>query len=281
MTLKNQLFQNPYLEYRNNIFYQKYLQCGNVFEENYLDLRGKENRIFSDDVVRQLPNIKGDHPFKMEWDARGATLKELIKRLASVHPLRYILEIGCGNGWLSYNLAASLNVEICAIDVNEMELLQGARVFVDVQNLSFIYADIFSQTLETQKFDAVILGSSVQYFHDLRKLISKIFQTLRPSGQIYIVDSPFYSSSVETTAAKKRSVEHFTNLGVPEMSKHYFHHTFDELGNFNFSILYNPRSFVSLFKRKVLKAPLSIFPIICIPHESARGHETYLVDIGI
>jgi ubiquinone/menaquinone biosynthesis C-methylase UbiE len=281
MTLKNQLFQNSALEYRNNIFYQRSLQRGNAYEENYLVLRGKENRIFSDDVVRQLPDIKDDHPFKLEWDARRATLNKLIKCLASAVPLRNILEVGCGNGWLSYNLASSLKVEVCALDVNEKELLQGARVFADAKNLSFVYADIYSRTLETQKFDAVILGSSVQYFRDLGKLISNIFQILRPSGKIYIVDSPFYSSSIEATAAKERSVEHFTNLGVPEMSKQYFHHTFDELGKFDFSILYNPRSFVSLFKRKVLKTPSSIFPIICIPQKSAREHETYLVDISI
>ena len=281
MTLKNQLFQNSSLEYRNNIFYQKNLQRGNAFEENYLDLREKENRIFSDDVVRKLPEMQNGHTFKFEWAARSETLKNLIRHLLSVGPLRYILEIGCGNGWLSYNLAASLNVEVCALDVNERELLQGARVFADVQNLSFIYADIFSQALETQKFDAVILGSSVQYFHDLKKLISKIFQILTPSGKIYIVDSPFYSSSIKANAAKRRSVEHFKTLGVPEMSQQYFHHTYDELRKFNYNILHNPRSFSSLFKRKVLNLPSSIFPIICITHKSARQHETYLVDIGI
>jgi len=41
----------------------------------------------------------------------------------------------------------------------------------------------------------------------------------------------------------------------------------DELKDFDYKILYNPTSLASLFKRKILKMPLSVFPIICISKE--------------
>jgi ubiquinone/menaquinone biosynthesis C-methylase UbiE len=263
MLLRNQLLENPYLEFHNNIFYQKDLPRNNQFEQVYLKVRESENRIYSDHIIKKLPEFDTRHPNGKEWQMRKSTLYELVKYLRE-SGARSILELGCGNGWLAHNLAVTLKIEICALDINEMELLQGAQVFGEQKNLCFVYADIFSNMLSTQKFDIIVLGSSIQYFRDLKILISKLARLLDSAGKIYIIDSPFYSSTVELNAAKKRSQDHFNSLGFPEMAQQYFHHTFDELNNFKYKILYNPRSFVSRFKRKLLNIPLSIFPIICI-----------------
>ncbi len=264
MTLRNQLLGNSSLAYENNIFYQKDFQRNNSFEETYLKLRKKENRIYTDDVVKELPEVSSSHSYKKEWDMRKSTLKKLVEYLKTDNSTERILELGCGNGWLSNNLAALLKSEICAVDVNENELLQGARVFGAQQNLCFVYTDIFSESLKAQKFNAIVLGSCVQYFHDLKHLHYRLFELLDSSAKIYIVDSPFYLSSTESNAAKKRSLNYFKSLGFPEMAEKYFHHTLDELKGFNYKILYNPTSLTSLFKRKLIKIPLSVFPIICI-----------------
>lgn len=263
MTLRNQLLENPLLEYRNNIFYQKGLQRNNPFEASYLKLREKENRIHSDEIVKKLPECDNNHPNKREWEMRKSTLNKLIKSVKASNT-GSLLELGCGNGWLSNNLAISLNAQICAVDVNELELQQGARVFKDQNNLSFVYADIFSEVFRKQKFDAIILGSSVQYFQDLGSLFTTLFELIVPSGTVYIVDSPFYNSPADSLAAKERSIRHFASLGFPEMTNQYFHHTFEELKRLNYTMIYDPKSIVSIIKRKLLKLPLSIFPIICI-----------------
>lgn len=275
MLLRNQLLENPSLEFHNNIFYQKNFPRNNEFEQVYLKVREREDRIYADDVVKSLPEFDPGHPNGKEWQMRKSTLHELVKYLRE-SGARSLLELGCGNGWLAHNLATTLKIEICAVDINEMELLQGAQVFGKRKNLCFVYADIFSNTLKIQKFDVIVLGSSIQYFRDLKILISKLMTLLDPSGGIYIIDSPFYSSTTEANAAKKRSQDHFNSLGFPEMAQQYFHHTFDELSNFKYKQLYNPRSFVSLFKRKLLNLTLSIFPIICISQDNAAPeHEKY------
>jgi len=268
MTLRKQLLENPGLAYENNIFYQKDFQRNNSFEETYLKLRKKENRIYTDDIVKELPEISSSHFFKKEWEMRKSTLKILVEYLKADNSAeRRILELGCGNGWLSNNLAVRLKAEICAVDVNEIELLQGARVFGTQQNLCFVYTDNFSESLKAQKFNAIVLGSCIQYFQDLKNLHHKLFELMGSSDRIYIADSPFYSSKAQSNAAKKRSVSYFQSLGFPEMAEKYFHHTLDELKDFNYKILYNPTSPTSLLKRKILKIPLSIFPIICISKE--------------
>jgi ubiquinone/menaquinone biosynthesis C-methylase UbiE len=161
-------------------------------------------------------------------------------------------------------VATSLQVQICAVDVNEVELTQGARVFNNDENICFAYADIFTPVFEANKFDTIILGSSVQYFSNLEILFARLFDLLEFDGCVYIVDSPFYPSKSEAENARKRSVNHFSSLKVSEMEYQYFHHTFDDLKRFKYKILYYPKSFVNLFQRKILLRPLSIFPIICI-----------------
>lgn len=263
MTLRDQLHANPFLECRGNIFYQKDLEKNNPFEKAYLNLRSRENRLLSDDVVKMLPDIDKSHPNKKEWEMRKSSLYKVIQSLKKSSAKR-VLELGCGNGWFSHKVATSLQVEICAIDVNEVELIQGARVFNNDENLCFAYADISTSVFEPDKFDAIILGSSVQYFSSLEILFGRLFDLLESDGSIYIVDSPFYPSKSEAENARKRSVDHFSSLKVSEMADQYFHHTFDELKGFNYKVIYNPKSVSSLFKRKSVGIPLSIFPIICI-----------------
>jgi ubiquinone/menaquinone biosynthesis C-methylase UbiE len=266
MTLRNQLLENSSLAYEKNIFYQKGFQRNNSFQETYLKLRLKENRVHSDDIVRALPEFSAGHPNKKEWEMRKSTLQELVRQLAA-SGAKSVLELGCGNGWLSHNLAKSLNADICAVDVNEPELQQGARVFGGQENLCFVYANIFSAVFKPKKFDAIVLGSSVQYFQDLKNLFVTLFDLTAHTGTIYIVDSPFYKTQAESVAAKNRSKRYFDSIGFPEMAGQYFHHTFDELKDFNYKIPYNPTSLTSLFKRKILKMTSSVFPIICISKE--------------
>jgi ubiquinone/menaquinone biosynthesis C-methylase UbiE len=263
MTLRQQFLDSSHLQFEKNVFYQKGLERTNSFEKAYLKLREKEKRVHSDAVVRKLPDIDAGHANKLEWEMRKLTVAQLIQHLNKAS-VRTVLELGCGSGWLSYNLAVSLAAEICALDINEMELTQGARVFRDSENLCFLYADIFGPVLKSKKFDAILLGGSIQYFKDLSHLMQTLFPLMNPKGIIYIFDSPLYQSQAAMASAKLRTKNHFISLGFPEMVEQYFHHTFDELKSINYTLIYNPRSISSLIKRKIFMKPLSIFPMITI-----------------
>jgi ubiquinone/menaquinone biosynthesis C-methylase UbiE len=263
MTLRNHLLLNPYLEFKDNIFYQKDFAPKNPFEEIYIKVRDKENRVYSDDVVRALPNFNGSATYQKEWRLRKKSAEQLIKQLTATK-VTSILEVGCGNGWLANNLAFNLNAEICAVDINKSELLQGARVFREPRNLLFVYADIFSPALEKEKFDTIILSACIQYFKDLKNLLSRLLELLNTEGRIYILDSPIYASAPDAAAARKRSQRYFESLGFPEMVERYLHHTFQELNDFNCKVLYSPKSLRTLFQRKILQSELPIFPMVSI-----------------
>jgi ubiquinone/menaquinone biosynthesis C-methylase UbiE len=262
MSLKNQLRLNPFLEYKNNIFYQKDFPSRNQFEEIYIKVREKENRVYSDGVVESLPEFHGNE-YQKEWRMRKASTGRLLNHLQQ-NKSSSILEVGCGNGWLSNNLAQALKAEVCGLDINEIELRQGARVFRAQENLSFVYADIFSAVLEIQKFDAVVLSACIQYFSALQSLIDRLLKLTTAEGKIYILDSPLYVSAADVGAAKKRTQRYYESIGFPAMAEQYLHHTYDELDNFNYHVLFSPKTLLSLFNRKILHKELPIFPMICI-----------------
>jgi SAM-dependent methyltransferase len=262
-TLRHQFLASPLLEFENSIFYQKEFPRKHEFEAAYLKIREKENRLHSDEIVKRLPWIDEGNPNKDEWQMRSATLRQLLGHLRK-SGAKSILELGCGNGWLSFQLASALDADVCGVDINEVEILQGGRVFGSQNNLCLLYADIFGPVLGSLSFDAIILGASIQYFQDLTKLFTKLFDLINSTGTIYIADSPIYMSESDAKNARKRSQSHFNSLGFPEMTDRYFHHTFDELKEFPVKVLYQPRSVTALIKRKFFRTPLSVFPILAI-----------------
>src|SRR5262245_39593335 len=124
MSLEEELKRNRNLKLDNGVFYQNDLPTHNNFEQLYLSLRTKESRLSPDDVVRQLPEISPSEKLRHEWEIRNTSAKKLISYLKKSPTKKKILEVGCGNGWLSNKLALEVPAEVLGMDVNEVELLQ-------------------------------------------------------------------------------------------------------------------------------------------------------------
>lgn len=264
MSLRQQLINNPSLISDKDIFYQKNVVRNSVFAVKYIALRNKEERVYSDKIVQELPQIPDNHPLSKEWQVRRISMEKLLQYLTARGNCKTILELGCGNGWLSNKLAATLQAEICGMDINDVELSQASDVFSKRTNLSFLFADIFSVEMGPPIFDTIIAASCVQYFPDLRKLINRLLELLAPSGEIHIVDSPVYRTAKEISAAQKRSRDHFISMGFPEMADWYFHHNVKEISTFKHRFLTTPHSLVSIVKRKLFNIHSAPFPWIVI-----------------
>jgi SAM-dependent methyltransferase len=228
------------------------------FSENYLALREKEKRLYTDEELLQLPSIETNHQHFNEWVLRKESFNRLKQYLAVNNKALKILEVGCGNGWLSHRLSAIPISQVTGCDINQTELLQAKKVFSHIPNLRFIYGDIHAAEIANEKFDYIIFASCIQYFNPLEEIINTALQKLNPGGGIHILDSPIYQRN-ELGAAKERTKNYFKQLGFPEMSNYYFHYCFDELSSYQIKTLYRPGFINRLFVRN--KSP---FPWICI-----------------
>jgi SAM-dependent methyltransferase len=240
MKLREDLLQSPGVILDDGVFFQKNHDRNLTFEKNYMAIRALEHRIYSDHIVRTLPEIHRSHPLKKEWDIRKKSFHKFKKYLQSIQGPCKILEVGCGNGWLSFNLS-KLGHDVIGLDVNETELRQGARTFHDQPDLSFVYADIFSFAL-LSRFDVILLASSLQYFENSKILFSSLFDLLSEHGEIHIIDTPFYEKA-ELDAAQTRSTAYFDKFKLTG-KPFYFHHSLESLNDFSFQVLYNPKSII-------------------------------------
>jgi ubiquinone/menaquinone biosynthesis C-methylase UbiE len=228
------------------------------FEEKYISLRKKENRLYTDEQVRWLPVIDRSHLYYKEWEARKSSSNRLMQHLINRKTELNILEVGCGNGWLCHHLSKIPGSNVAGIDINKTELDQAKRLFDHIENIEFIYGEIDSESVRNERFDAIIFAASIQYFPSLDSIIPSALQLLNKKGEIHILDSQFYRSS-ELEAARKRSFDYYHSLQFAEMAGYYFHHSIDELGPYDHTILYNP----DLFRNRFMKNK-NPFPWICI-----------------
>lgn len=230
----------------------------NDFEQQYILLRCREQRIYTDKELFHLPEIAADHPHFNEWLVRKSSCRKLKNYLESKNRGLSILEVGCGNGWLSYELSRIPGSKVIGIDINLTELQQAARVFNKNSKLKFVYGDIFSGLLNDLKFDAIVFAASIQYFPVLTEILNVSLNQLYPRGEIHITDSPIYKPA-EVDAARERTRDYYNSLDFPEMTNHYFHHSITEFAAFQYKILHNPYSIKNRFLPK--KQP---FYWICI-----------------
>jgi ubiquinone/menaquinone biosynthesis C-methylase UbiE len=219
-----------------------------AFEKLYVQLRKKEQRLYTDEEVRNLPKIAATHLHFKEWLFRKRSCDRLIEYLEQKNKPLHILEIGCGNGWLSAQLAENISGQVVGMDINKEELTQAARVFSDISNLKFISGDIRSAQLEHNSYDIIVFAASLQYFPSLKEIMQSAFQYLRAGGEVHIMDTIFYKKN-NVDAARLRTKDYYTTLGFPEATDYYYHHCIEDLKNFSAKILYDPVSWMHKFSK--------------------------------
>ncbi len=209
------------------------------FEEIYTAVRIAENRIYTDEQVRILPEIDPSHPHFREWQVRERSFRRLAVYLAQFkHPPK-MLEIGCGNGWLSARLAKQVAEQVTGIDINSEELEQGSRVFRDIRNLRFVYGDIRKNNPVMEKFDIILFAASLQYFPSLKEILKTVKEYIAESGYVMITDTIFYSAHT-LQEASGRTKAYYDSLGFPDAAAYYYHHSIEELKRFNPEFIYRP-----------------------------------------
>ena len=233
------------------------------FEEKYISLRKKEGRWYSEKELGTLPKVNKDHLHYGEWKIRKHSADAFISSIKSdVNADSIILEVGCGNGWLSNYISKGVKCNVLGIDINLTELKLANTHFTS-DKAQFVFAELFSPEFKKKSLDLIVFAASVQYFKDFNLLINRAKEILKDNGQIHIFNSPFYQNQHQADLAFQRSLDYYGAMGYPEMCKHYFHRTRMELLVFNFKIKLSGRSINDKIKRK-LGFPISSFPWIII-----------------
>lgn len=194
------------------------------FIKDYEAIRIAEGRGSTDsDYYLRLPFTTSTDCNADQWKIRAETyryLKKILLPRISSNSQRAgnILDIGAGNGWLSYRLSQAGMVAV-AIDLltNDLDGLGAARHYDTCLKHSFLRIQAESDRLPfyDAQFDAVIFNASFHYAENFLRTLREALRCLLPEGMIIIADSPWYAheDSGWKMLAEKRS-RFFNRFGI-------------------------------------------------------------------
>jgi ubiquinone/menaquinone biosynthesis C-methylase UbiE len=122
---------------------------------------------------------------------------ELIYQHCSVSNKLRVLDLGCGKGAVSIQLAKELGCKVKGIDIMPEFLAyaqQKAEEHLVGGLVEFVFGDI-NQAIKTEKdYDIVILGALGDILGNRLETLLKLKETIKPAGYILIDDS--YSNNI-------------------------------------------------------------------------------------
>jgi ubiquinone/menaquinone biosynthesis C-methylase UbiE len=126
---------------------------------------------------------------------KSSILQEVIDRPAweqmGLNAEMTVLDVGCGTGLLSCELAKTIApASVIGIDSSTelLEIAQKHKAEQAVDNLSFALGNIYELDFPDDYFDAVYMRFVMQHLRDPQKALESILRVLKPSGKICIVD---------------------------------------------------------------------------------------------
>jgi SAM-dependent methyltransferase len=122
------------------------------------------------------------------WESPAGKLRwaRRVKMLSShLGPGMSVLELGCGTGYFTRELARS-GADVVAIDVSP-ELLEIATTNCPAPNVRYEIQNAYALSYPDGVFDAVV-GSSVLHHLEIEEALREIYRVLQTSGAIYFTE---------------------------------------------------------------------------------------------
>jgi SAM-dependent methyltransferase len=186
------------------------------FIEEYENIRAAEGRGSLDaDFYLKLPyeDVTGKNAW--QWKIRACSYdvlkRKLLPRFLDDKNQPTVLDLGAGNGWMSYRLALA-GYSPVAVDLltNDQDGL-GAAVHFE-RRLGTLFprfrAEMSRLPFADGQFDAVIFNASFHYAEDYRAAMGEAVRCTKKQGAVIIADSPWYSAneSGERMVAERQAV---------------------------------------------------------------------------
>ena len=141
---------------------------------------------------------------------RTLSARRVHTRVESCDPKLNILDLGAGNGWLSYRLSLRGHSPV-AVDMltDPLDGLGAARHFFSCTQFPLYEAEFDRLPFADGQFDLAIFNSSFHYSTNYRRTLLEAKRCLRPSGRVVIIDSPVYSRPEHGEQMRRERHEQF------------------------------------------------------------------------
>jgi len=171
------------------------------FIKDYEAIRSAEGRGSADSrYYLALPFAARNDRNAAQWKIRARTYSYVVRKILNdgqrlSKESAKILDIGAGNGWLSYRLAKAGMTPV-AVDLltNGADGLEAARHYDGDLRRPFLRIQAESDRLPffDSQFDFAIFNASFHYAEDFTRTLREALRCVCSGGKVIIADSPWY-----------------------------------------------------------------------------------------
>lgn len=186
------------------------------FIKDYEHIRAAEGRgSMSDDYYLGLPYRDASGKNSNQWRIRARSYDCLLKQVLepSMPMGARILDLGAGNGWMSFRLALA-GYKPCAVDLltNQFDGLGAAERYRKYLPCLFprFQAELTHLPFQDAQFDAIVFNASFHYAEDATAVLREAMRCLKSSGIAIVCDTPWYSceeSGNEMVSERRRKFQ--------------------------------------------------------------------------
>ncbi|MCX8173399.1 MAG: class I SAM-dependent methyltransferase [Thermoplasmata archaeon] len=126
----------------------------------------------------------------------GKSAREFVYRHTDLYRAENVLELGCGTGVITREIAERTEGKVVAVDINK-EFLGIAGRRVKEKNVEFLEMDAHSLDFPDRTFDRIYFANFLLWARVPDKVFSEIARTLKPSGYLGILSEPDYGGRVD------------------------------------------------------------------------------------
>jgi SAM-dependent methyltransferase len=169
------------------------------FIDDYERIRAAEGRGSKrDDFYLGLPYRDVSGRNRKQWRIRELSYNYLTKRIVmpNIPDRSWILDLGAGNGWMSYRLALA-GYRPVAVDLltNSNDGLGAAEHYRKHLPNFFprFQAELIHLPFQDEQFDAAIFNASFHYAEDATAAMAEALRCVKSGGFVIICDTPWYS----------------------------------------------------------------------------------------
>ena len=185
------------------------------FLTHYREVRRYEGWGAADnDYYRALPFVDTTERHAAIWKIGATTYRlfidKVLRSMEAAGATGRVLDLGAGNGWLSYRLARRGH-EVAAVDINDDPADGlGAHVHYDPEvRFELVQASFDNLPWCDGAVDLAIYNGSFHYSRDYGVTLGEALRVLAPGGRVVILDSPFYRRHTSGTAMVREREDAF------------------------------------------------------------------------
>jgi SAM-dependent methyltransferase len=192
----------------------------------YRTVRRNEGWGGAADYYRNLP-FDSDGPHRAVWRLRARSYRALLRAVEERYPRAKrsdehdrmalgVLELGAGNGWLSWRMAERGHYVLATdVSADEEDGLGALPRYAKSERLTRALAEMEDLPLGDAQFDVVVASGSLHYARNLASAVSEARRVLREGGLFLVLDSPAYEDAVAGRAmVERREREHRERYGI-------------------------------------------------------------------